>query len=213
VRTGAGRKAAPERKGFVQHVTRPALDEATPTHVVVRVASGVPYLRNQRIFAAVRTVFARASEKGLRLLHFSVQGTHLHLIAEALDGLALGRGMQRLLSRIAMVVNGIARRRGKVFRDRYFRQDLRSPRQMRNALVYVLFNMRKHVHDREWGTGLDGYSSAEWFDGWAAADAASAVRARAGPAPVVPPRSWLARTGWNVRAGGPLRRTENVRSI
>jgi hypothetical protein len=39
---------------------------------VVRVRRDVPYLRSERIFAALRALFARASEKGLRLLHFSV---------------------------------------------------------------------------------------------------------------------------------------------
>jgi REP element-mobilizing transposase RayT len=51
------------------------------------------------VFAALRAIFARSSEKGFRLLHFSVQGNHLHFIAEADDGVAFARGVQRLLSR------------------------------------------------------------------------------------------------------------------
>jgi REP element-mobilizing transposase RayT len=189
-------------------------DEETPVHVVVRALRDVPYLRSQRIFAVLRAMLARASEKGLRLLHFSVQANHLHLIVEATDRATLGRGMQRLLSRIALAINGIARRRGKVFRDRYFRQDLTSPTQVRNALVYVMFNLQKHDTTRDWSGGLDMYSSSVWFTGWAPDCAPPpAGRERAGPPIVAEPQSWLARTGWRVRGGGPIRLDARVRSI
>jgi putative transposase len=212
LRKGAGRKPAPERKDFVKHLPRPRHEEETPVHVVVRVRRDVPYLRTERIFAVLRAMFARASEKGLRLLHFSVQANHLHMIVEATDGETLGRGMQRLLSRIALAINGVARRRGKVFRDRYFRQDLTSPTQVRNALIYVMFNVRKHDLVGDWEKGIDTYSSTMWFDGWAP-DCAPSGRTRAGPPIVAEPRSWLARTGWNVRGGGPIRLDARVRSI
>jgi REP element-mobilizing transposase RayT len=213
-RKGAGRKPAAERKGFVKHVPRPLHDEETPVHVVVRVRRDVPYLRSQRIFAVLRAMFARASEKGLRLLHFSVQANHLHLIVEATDGATLGRGMQRLLSRIALAINAIARRRGKVFRDRYFRQDLKSPTQVRNALVYVMFNVQKHDTTRDWTGGLDTYSSSVWFRDWAPDSAPTpSGLLTAGPPIVAEPRSWLARTGWRVRGGGPIRLDAQVRSI
>src|SRR5689334_16370122 len=170
-RKGAGRKAAPGRKDLIKHVARPRHEEGTPVHVVTRAARGVPYLRTQRLFAAMRVIIARASEKGFRVLHFSVQANHLHLIVEADDGVSLARGVQRLLSRIAMAVNAVARRSGKVWRDRYFRQDLTVPSQVRNALVYVLFNIKKHAQrsDEEvalWSDSVDPYSSAAWLDGW-----------------------------------------------
>jgi putative transposase len=75
----------------VKHVLRPEHHEETPVHVTVRVVKGVPYLRSERMFAAVWAMLARASEKGLRLLHYSVQANHLHLIVEADDRAALGR--------------------------------------------------------------------------------------------------------------------------
>ena len=39
-RKGAGRKAAPSRKGFVEHAARPAHDDETPVHVTVRARRG-----------------------------------------------------------------------------------------------------------------------------------------------------------------------------
>lgn len=212
-RKGAGRKASPDRKGFVEHVARPPHDDETPVHVTVRAVGSVPYLRSQRVFAAIRALFARASEKGLRLLHFTVQGNHLHMIVEANEGLSLSRGMQRLLSRLAMTINAIARRRGKVWRDRYHRRDLRSPQQFRNVLVYVLFNMRKHAPtDRDaelWAGCIDPCSSAAWFTGWAAnAGPPQSSLTRAGPSVIAEPKSWLARGGWERR--GRIRLDERV---
>ena len=45
-----------------------------------------------------------------------------------------------------MMVNQMTVRRGALFRDRHHRHALKTPREVRNALVYVLFNARKHEH-------------------------------------------------------------------
>jgi hypothetical protein len=41
-------------------------------------------------------------------------------------------------------------RSGKVFHERYHARHLRSPRQVRNVLVYVLNNWRKHDEHHEY---------------------------------------------------------------
>ncbi len=201
-RKGAGRKPRRDRLGFVAHTPRPVHDHEHPVHVTVR-ALRAPSLRSQRVMTALRAVFARASKKGFRLLHYSVQGNHLHLVVEADDRVTLWRGMQRLLSRAALAVNEIAKRSGKLWRDRYHRRDLTTPRAVRSAFVYVLFNVRKHElfdSDRvELFTALDPFSSAAWFDprGWSPRARPPALQiARAGPSIVAEPTSWLARTGW-----------------
>jgi hypothetical protein len=153
----------------------------------------------------LRAIFARSSEKGFRLLHFSVQGNHLHLVVEADDDVAFARGIQRLLSRAAMVVNALARRSGRLWRDRHHREPLTTPSQVRNALVYVLFNLRKHELASGNPTdaaldGLDACSSALWFVDWSPrAPAPADARARAGPPIVAAPRTWLADRGWKTR--------------
>jgi REP element-mobilizing transposase RayT len=98
-RVGAGRKPRPERVGLLPHLTRERHRAYQPVHVTARAVRSAPNLRSEVVFAALRALFARSSEKGFRLLHFSVQGNHLHLIAEGDDGLAFARGIQRLLSR------------------------------------------------------------------------------------------------------------------
>ncbi|MDB4934006.1 MAG: hypothetical protein JWP87_978 [Labilithrix sp.] len=204
-RKGAGRKPRAERVGFLPHTPRARHRRYEPVHVTARAVRSAPNLRSQTVFAALRAIFARASEKGFRLVHFSVQGNHVHLIVEADDGVAFARGVQRLLSRAAMAINALARRAGKLWRDRHDRQPLTTPSQVRNALVYVLFNHRKHElesgnpSDAALG-GLDTCSSTAWFEDWSPSAAPPrSDPARTGPPLVVPPRTWLARKGWKRR--------------
>ena len=49
---------------------------------------------------------------------------------------------------------------------RYHRTDLKTPRQVRNALVYVLNNARRHAVITSPALVIDGGSSAPWFQGW-----------------------------------------------
>lgn len=121
--------------------------------------------------------------------------------------------MKRLLSRIAMAVNTLARRSGKVFPDRYFRQDILTASQFRQVLVYVLFNARKHDTTRDWNHGIDTYSSTVWFQDWAEGAGPPVVEGpnRHGPSIVAEPRTWLAQTGWKLWGGGPLRLDDQPR--
>lgn len=203
-RAGSGRKRAASRIGLLPHQSRPPVDARVPVHVTLRAVRASPNLRTQRVAAVVVDEIRRASTKGFRLLHFSIQENHLHVIAEADDGVALSRGVQRLASRIARRLNLLVARHGRLWRERYHRRDLPTPRQFRNALVYVIFNFRKHAHGAERRrrmTVLDGLSSAFWLDAWASRDTLALVRsARAGPAPVSRARTWLASRGWH-RAG------------
>ena len=138
--------------------------------VTLRVVEGIPSLRQRRFVAEIRKSFACACERSsFRIVHYSIQRDHLHLIVEADDQVALGRGMNSISARVARVVNRTFRRRGRVLAGRYHVRLLTSLRQVRNALQYVLLNSRKHWKVR---TGeappvrLDEASSGQWFDGW-----------------------------------------------
>ncbi len=80
-----------------------------------------------------------------RLVHYSLQGNHAHLIVEANDADALGRGMKAVGARLARAVNQIFDRSGPVLADRYHARVLRTPREVRNAIAYVLLNARRHA--------------------------------------------------------------------
>jgi putative transposase len=185
-RAGAGRKAVGRRN--VSHRARPAHDRHAPVHVTLRAAALPSSLRAPAVFAVVRAALGRASRAVFRLIAFSVQRDHVHLVVEADTAPALSRGLQGLAIRVAKAVNHALGRRGTVWADRYHARDLTSPRAVRNALVYVLQNYRKHGHDR--GQRVDPCSSAPWFAGW------KSRVATAMSSPVVTARTWLARWGW-----------------
>lgn len=203
-RTGAGRPPNGSKPG-VSHLRRSALSRHHPVHVTLRLVAGVPSLRSWPRFREVRAALARGQQRfGFRLVHFSVQSNHVHLIAEARDSLALSRGMQGLAVRLARAINRTLARRGRVFADRYHARALKTPRDAHFALRYVLLNARKHASDTLLPGFVDSRSSAAWFDRFerpaALVFGAREVRAewRAShelEAPVVPPRTWLLRRG------------------
>jgi putative transposase len=191
-RKRAGRKPNGARPG-VSHATRPALASRHPVHVTVRVLTEVWNLRSRRCFSAIAAAFAGGRERdGFRLIHFSVQGNHLHLIVEAADPRSLSRGMQGLLIRIAKRLNRVMRRRGPVFADRYHEHVLRTPSEVARALAYVLGNFAVHARRRgDWSVGaeVDPYCSMS-----------VAVRLGPGPPLVSEPRTWLLSSGWRKAA-------------
>ena len=99
-----------------------------------------------------------------RITHFSVQEDHLHLIVEADGPGPLSSGAIGLSVRVAAGVNRVLGRRGRVCGDRYHARALTTPREVRNAIVYVLMNVKKHRPP--FGLRLDPCSSAPWFDGF-----------------------------------------------
>ena len=185
-REGAGRKPQGEF-GRTSHAKRARLTRRDPLLVTTHLAAGLPSLRNERTLATLRRVLSAGSERfGFRLVEFGIQTTHLHFIAEADDARALARGMQGLLVRVARALNAEWGRKGRVLRDRYDARILKWPRDVRNALVYVLQNARKHGAKI---LGIDHYSSGPWFEGWADRDAQD-------ERPIARAGSWLLKIGW-----------------
>jgi REP element-mobilizing transposase RayT len=197
-RAGAGRKPGTRRR--VSHCARPAHRSAHPVHLTLRARAGLPSLRKPRLFAAVRGAIARASRERFRIVHFSVQGNHLHLMVEADDRYALRAGAHGLGIRAARAVNKTLSRKGAVWDDRYHTRALKSPREVRHGLVYVLMNIRKH--DPQSTPGIDPCSSAPWFEGFR-----DRAPNRTHPPPTRCARTWLATTGW--RRHGLLSTTEH----
>ena len=172
-----------------------------PVHVTVRVRLGVPSLRGGAFVQEFRRSLAEASERGdFRVTHYSLQGDHAHMIVEAHGKEALSCGMMSIGARLARAVNRVGQRRGPVLDGRYHHRSLRSPREVRRALAYVLLNARRHLAksrgvSRSTPAHLDGASSARWFDGWRP-EAGSRLPEVRGEPEVARARTWLLRVGW-----------------
>jgi REP element-mobilizing transposase RayT len=160
-------------------------------HVTLR--ARIAPLRSQHVFPTVRLALLRAARRQperFRLLQFSVQRDHVHLIVEAADARALSSGVRSVAIRVARYVNDLLGRRGPLWADRWHGRALATPREVRHALAYVLCNFRKHAAQSDARrrammaragsascvrAGVDPYSSGEWFDGWRGWKPASGV--------------------------------------
>jgi REP element-mobilizing transposase RayT len=150
--------------------------------VTVRVRDNAARLRSRACFRLIfRAIGAGRERDGFRLVHFTVQSNHLHLIVEARDAKSLARGIQALFIRIARAVNRALERHGKVFVDRYHAHALRSPTETANAIAYVLGNARIHAARR-------GHPIRP--------DAIDPLSSAANRHIVAEPHTWLLRFGW-----------------
>lgn len=190
-RRGAGRKPRAPHSRQTPHRARPEHRKAHPVHITLR--AGVHSLRTQQVARALLVALRESNRDWFRVVHYSIQANHMHLIAEAEDTAGLASGVRGLMVRIARRVNRLLRRRGRFWADRWHGRALEGPRQVRNALVYVLQNHRKHART----AALDPLSSAASFDGFASA-VPRGFRG-VGPPWVVPAKTWLLAKGWRRR--------------
>jgi REP-associated tyrosine transposase len=195
-RHGAGRSKKPG--ATLRHAARAPLASRFPVHVTLRALPGVPNLRRSASYATIeRSLRASRERDDFRVVHFSIQTNHVHLLVEAHGAEALSRGMQGLAISTARGVNRACGRSGKLWADRYHSRILRSPREVRLALCYVLQNTRRHATtDREivdpcW---IDPRSSGPWFDGWREGPDGFAKPAE--DPPTAEPQTWLLSEGW-----------------
>jgi REP element-mobilizing transposase RayT len=169
------------------HTRRPPVSRHRPHHVTVKTVRGTWNLRSQRCFAPIRKALAAlADREAFRLVEFSVEHDHIHMIVEADHRRALSEALRTLLIRVARGLNRVMGVRGRRFGDRYHEHILKTPNETRNALRYVLRN--RGIHRERWGRTrelpVDPFSSE-------ATELRSVVH---------DPTCWLLREGWT-RAG------------
>ena len=197
------RPGRPSKAGArLRHQRRQVVTAREPVHVTWRMRAGLPNLRSPEVMAAIRLAFVRGKARfGFRLVHFSVQSNHVHMLCEAHGEKSLSRGLQGLAVRVVRGVNRALGRSGKMLDDRYHARVLRSPSETRWALGYVLCNVRRHnaqlltprSYPRKW---LDTCSSARHFPGWVAGGRPVVFTVPDATSCVVKPQSWFLREGW-----------------
>jgi REP element-mobilizing transposase RayT len=193
LRPGAGRK--PAGRPGPSHGPRPLHNERHPVHVTLRAGRDIPSLRGEVTFPALRRALSKATKPAFRVVHFSVQTDHIHMIVEGDGRDALIRGVHGLAIRCAKAINRALGRKGTVFPQRYHARALGTPRETRLGLRYVLLNHRKHLRAPPC---VDPRSSGAWFDGWK-----QIIAPPTEDCPVSAAHTWLARTGWQ-KGGGPI---------
>jgi REP element-mobilizing transposase RayT len=110
-RVGAGRPKLRAQLRSTAHRARPMHRAAQPVHVTLR--SSCRSLRSQYVARTVLQALRDSQRDSFRIVQYSVQENHLHLLVEASDRTALSSGMRGLAVRMAKRVNRVLFRRGR----------------------------------------------------------------------------------------------------
>lgn len=133
-RLNSGRKRI-HSKG-VSHTKREKVRAFTPLHVNFKYKLTV---KNKEGLKALHRAIKNARTQGLKIIHFSLQHNHVHLIIEATNNKTLSKGMRSLTITLAKILN-----KGRIQLQRYHLHVLKTNREIKNAIRYVLFNEKKH---------------------------------------------------------------------
>ena len=184
------------------HRQRERIVARVPVHVTIRLRRGIPTLRQPRFVRRFRSSLSEACVRhGFRVVHYSIQRDHVHLLIEAQTNHSIACGMKSVGARIGKLANRLFQRKGKVLDGRYHLRPLRTPLEVHRALRYVLLNHRHHAAQRRRPTHP---SIARESNPIPPVQAAGST-AGASPPPlrtlptsreVAPARTWLLQTGW-----------------
>jgi len=146
-RPGSGRKRL-HSKG-VAHRAREKVNHRLPLHINFKYKTCI---KNKFCLKLLKKAIMNARSHGLKIIHFSLQSNHIHLLIESETNEILTKGMRSLTVTFA---KGLGR--GRVQLERYHLHVLKSVREARNAALYVLFNQQKH--EKGAYSKVDEYSS------------------------------------------------------
>jgi len=146
-RPGAGRKRIHSRG--VSHLKRERVQKRTPQHINFKLNLRI---KNKDALKLLKRSIQNAQKMGLKVIHFSLQSNHVHLITEAENNKILTKGMRALTITFS---KGL--KKGRVQLERYHLHVLKTLRETKHAIRYVLFNEQKH--SQKTFTKVDGYSS------------------------------------------------------
>lgn len=136
LRSKAGRKRI--RSRGVAHIPREKISIRTPLHVNFKYKIPV---RNKETLKLLKKSIQNARKHGLRILHYSFQHNHIHLILEAENNSILTKGMRSLNITFAKGLH-----KGRIQIERYHLHVLKTVRETKHAIHYVLLisrNMKK----------------------------------------------------------------------
>lgn len=153
-RKGAGRPRIKSRG--VAHVTREKVNKKTPLHVNFKYRMNV---RNKDTLKLLKKAIQNARKQGLKVLNYAFMHNHVHLVIEAANNEVLSRGMRSITITMARGLN-----KGRIQLERYHLHVLRTAREVKNAVYYVLFNEQRH--DSGTCSNISDYTSLLSTPGW-----------------------------------------------
>jgi REP element-mobilizing transposase RayT len=144
---GAGRTAIHDIG--IRHRERPKLSKLSSLHLTIKIKRIKADLKNKSILIILKRAIMNARIKGLRVIHYSLEYDHVHLLIEAHDNDILGRGMQSLGVTLVRGINKIKKLKGVVYKHRYHFRKINSSRELKIVMNYIFHNGVKHGTSKE----------------------------------------------------------------
>lgn len=150
----AGRPAKWDRS--IRHIRRERISKPTSLHLTIKVRENKADIKSKRILKSLHHAIMRARLKKLKVIHYTLEYNHVHLLVEALDHKVMHQAMQALGISFSKAINKAKAAKGGVYKHRYHLRKLASSKELRNVLHYIFSN---GVHHRRTTSMLDPYNS------------------------------------------------------
>lgn len=128
----------------IRHIRRERFSKPTVLHLTIKVRDNKADIQNKRILKALHHAIKRGRLQQLKVIHYTLEYNHAHLVVEAADNRILHKGMQSLGISLAKAINKLKQLKGAVYKHRYHFRKLTSRRELKNAIHYVFRNGVKH---------------------------------------------------------------------
>ena len=138
----AGRK--PIHDAGIRHTARPFLKRPASLHLTIKVRKNKAEIKNKSVLKLLKHAIQNARRQGLRVVHYSLEYDHVHLLIEAENNTILGKGMQSFGVTMAKGINRLKKLKGSVYKHRYHFRMISSVRQLKYVMNYIFTNGMKH---------------------------------------------------------------------
>lgn len=128
----------------IRHTKRLVFNLPSAFHITIKVRDNKADIKNKRILQSLHHAIKRARLQGVRVLHFTLEYNHVHLVIESSNHKELHKGMQAFGISLAKKINKLKNLKGTVYKNRYHQKLLKSRSEFKNAVQYVFGNGVKH---------------------------------------------------------------------
>lgn len=139
---GAGRPAIHDPG--IRHTSRPLLKRLSSLHLTVKIKKNKAGIKNKSVLRILRRAILNARRQGLRVIHYSLEYDHIHLLIEADNNHILNKGMQSFGVTFSKAINRMRKLKGGVYKHRYHFRQISSSKELKNVLGYIFTNGIKH---------------------------------------------------------------------
>ncbi|MGZ3787001.1 MAG: transposase [Bacteriovorax sp.] len=128
----------------IRHTSRPFLKKPSSLHLTVKIKKNKAEMKNKSVFSLLKRAILNARRQGLKVIHYSLEYDHVHLLIEAENNHILGKGMQAFGGTFSKAINRMRKLKGGVYKHRYHFRKISSARELKNVMNYIFTNGLKH---------------------------------------------------------------------